>query len=245
MNAAPPPRTGTGRPIRPLASRRRAALFELQRLRQFLCECTLRTLGPAGASVLRAGAAIVAIGSLRGWRTGRWRTGKWRTGKWRTGRWRTWRSTSASTGARSGPGDTALRLWRLSGIRAQQALFERRTIETPDDGIHLFLIRRFDEGETLRFLSFGVTDHFDVIGHEVVCGEPRLDIVGGHPQREISEENGITHPIVQLTPFGMLGKGFGGLIHGSTFIVAQALVRLNPKSGVSCRNLANYRYSRA
>ena len=103
----------------------------------------------------------------------------------------------------------ALGLGRLSRIGAQQTLFEGRTIEPPDDGIHLFLIGRFDECETLGFLSFGVTDHFDVIGHEVVCGEPRLDVVGGHPQREISEENGITHPIVQLTPFMLLGRASG------------------------------------
>ena len=78
-------------------------------------------------------------------------------------------------------------------IGAEQAIFERSAIKAADDQIHLFRIGCVDERETLRFLRFGVADHFDVVENQVLCVQPGFDIVLRDPNRQIAEEDGKTH----------------------------------------------------
>ena len=101
-----------------------------------------------------------------------------------------------SMGSRSG---RLLLLWRarsffalrrLSRISPQQAVFERRAIETADDGGHFIGGGRFYEGEALRLLCFVIADHLYGIGHEIFGGQPLLNIVGGDPRREVAKKNG-------------------------------------------------------
>ncbi len=54
-------------------------------------------------------------------------------------------------------------LRRLRWVCAKKTIFERCTIKPADDGIHLFGIRSINEGESLRFLCFRVSDYFDGI----------------------------------------------------------------------------------
>ena len=88
---------------------------------------------------------------------------------------------------------------RLSGIRTKEAVLERCSIETPDDGLHLLSVGGFNKSEAFGLLRLGITDYFDTIGNQVFCGEPRLDIVCGHPDRKISKKNGGTHSVGLFT----------------------------------------------
>ena len=81
-------------------------------------------------------------------------------------------------------------LRRLSRVGPQQAVFERRAIETADDGGHFIGCGRFYEGETLRLLCFVIADHLYGIGHKIFGGQPLLNIVGGDPRREVAKKNG-------------------------------------------------------
>lgn len=98
------------------------------------------------------------------------------------------------TGSRCGSG--ALAAGRLSRIGAQQAIFQRRPVKAPDDRLHLLAVRSFDKCEAFGFLSFRVADDFDRIGHQALGRQPGLDVVSGHPYRQVSEEDGATHSIV-------------------------------------------------
>lgn len=89
-------------------------------------------------------------------------------------------------------------------IRAEKAILKRSAVEAADDGFHLFVVRRFDEGETLGLLSLGVANDLDVIEHEVFRGKPGFDIVLCYPGREISEENGKAHLIVVFCSVGKI-----------------------------------------
>jgi hypothetical protein len=93
----------------------------------------------------------------------------------------------------------------LRRICAKEAIFEGRTIEPADDGIHLFGVRCINEGESLRFLCFRVADHFHSIRNQVLCGKPRFDIVCGYPDGDISEKNGKALSLGLLTPWGFFG----------------------------------------
>lgn len=119
-------------------------------------------------------------------------------------------STHSYTGVHSGTGllrtgkltarnRTLFGLGRLSGICTKKAVFKRRAVESADDGLHLFRVRSFDEREALRLLRLGVTDYFNAVGNQVFCGEPRLDVVGSHPDRKISKKNGGTHSVGLFT----------------------------------------------
>jgi hypothetical protein len=88
-----------------------------------------------------------------------------------------------------------LALGRLGGVGAQETIFQRRAIESPDDRLHFVGCRRFDECESLGFLCFVVPDHFNGVGDEVFGGEPLLNIVGGNPCGEISQKNGKAHSV--------------------------------------------------
>ena len=73
-------------------------------------------------------------------------------------------------------------------VSAQQPVFQRGTVKTADDQIHLFRVGRIDKGETLRFLRLRITDYLDVIVYEVFCVKPGLDVVLGDPDGQVSEE---------------------------------------------------------
>ena len=87
-------------------------------------------------------------------------------------------------------------LRRLGRIRAQQAIFERRTIETANNGGHFIGGGRFDKSEALGFLRFVVADHFDGVGHEIFGGQPLFNIVGGDPCGEVAKKNGKAHSVI-------------------------------------------------
>ncbi len=89
---------------------------------------------------------------------------------------------------------------RLSGISAQQTVLERSPIKAADDGVHLIAVGSFDKSETFGFLSIRIADYFDRIGDQVFCGEPGFNIVGGHPEGEISEKYGEAHSVAVNTP---------------------------------------------
>ena len=86
-----------------------------------------------------------------------------------------------------------LGFWRLRLIGAQQPVFQRRAIKSPDDEVHFFRVRSVDEGESLRFLRLRVANHFHVVVYEVFCVQPGLNIVLGYPDRQVSEEDRKAH----------------------------------------------------
>ena len=59
------------------------------------------------------------------------------------------------------------RLWRLRGIRAEQTVLKRRSIETSDNGVHFFGIRRFNKRESLGLLCFRIADNLDRVCDQV------------------------------------------------------------------------------
>src|SRR5579871_600978 len=95
---------------------------------------------------------------------------------------------------------------RLGLICPQQSIFQRSAIEAADDRVHLFRVRRIDEGESLRFLRLWVANYFYVVVYKVFCVEPGLDIVLGNPDRQISEENSEAHSGASLLRFRGFGK---------------------------------------
>jgi len=109
------------------------------------------------------------------------RTDRWRSCRWL---WRLWPTR----------GILAFRWLRRVG--PQQAVFERRPIETADDGGHLIGGRRFDKCEALRFLRFVITDYFDAVGHQIFGGQPLLDVISGDPRGQIAQKNGKAHSVI-------------------------------------------------
>lgn len=108
------------------------------------------------------------------------------------------RSSRSGAWSRSTHGTALLtfRLRRLRRVGPEQAIFEGCSIETADDGTHLFRIGRFDKSEALRFLRFGVADHFNRVRDQVLGAKPALDIVRGHPSGQIAQKDGKTHSAV-------------------------------------------------
>lgn len=98
-------------------------------------------------------------------------------------------------------------LRRLRWVCAKETIFERCTIKPADDGIHLFGIRSINEGESLRFLCFRVADYLDSIRNQAFCGKPRLNIVSGYPDGDISEKYSKAHSLGLFTPWGFSGPG--------------------------------------
>ena len=88
----------------------------------------------------------------------------------------------------------------LGRVGAKKTILQRGSIKPPDYGIHLFLIWRFDKSEALRLLGLWVADNLYRVCDQVFGRQPRFDIVGCHPNREISEENGKAHEIVVYAP---------------------------------------------
>ena len=81
---------------------------------------------------------------------------------------------------------SVLAFWRLSWIGAQQAIFQRRAVETFDDGGHFVGGWRIDEGEAFGFLGFVVADYLYGIGDEVFGSEPLFNIVGSDPGGQVA-----------------------------------------------------------
>ena len=54
-------------------------------------------------------------------------------------------------------------------------------------------VRGIDKCEALGFLSFGIADDLNSVGHQTFGGQPRPDIVCGHPYGEVSEKYGKAH----------------------------------------------------
>ena len=82
---------------------------------------------------------------------------------------------------------------RLGAVRAQDAIFERRSIKPPDYCVHFVAIGRINESEAFGFLGFRITNHFDSVGNKVLGLKPGPDVVGCHPGGKVAEKNGITH----------------------------------------------------
>lgn len=137
---------------------------------------------------------------------------------------RTHRSGAIHLALANGSGSQSLGLRRLSLVRPEEPVFQRCAIESADDQIHLFRVRRVDEREALGLLSLRVADHFDIVEDKVFCVEPRLDIVFGNPNRQISEKYGEGHSKVSLTPLsGIWRNCFLEAIHESYTMVSQQI----------------------
>ena len=79
-------------------------------------------------------------------------------------------------------GCSSLALGRLRGVRPEQFIFQRRTIEAANDRLHFVLRGRFNERESFRFLRLVVTDDLNRIRNQVVSRQPLLNIVGRDPR---------------------------------------------------------------
>ena len=171
---------------------------ELESFGQFFRESAMRALGASIGTRRRA--FVLPAASLPA----------------RAGGWRSPIHLSGLSGALTLTlaGNSGLR--RLSLIGAQQPVFQRGTVETADDQIHLFRVGCIDEGEPLRFLGLRIADYLDVIVDEVFCVKPGLDVVLRNPDRQISKEHCETHSVVSLTPFSGIGRNcFADAIHES------------------------------
>src|SRR5216683_4805260 len=74
----------------------------------------------------------------------------------------------------------------LCRIGAKKLAFERRAVKTPNDGLHLLRRGGFHEREAFGLLRLVIANYLDGIRYQVFRGEPSLDVVSGHPCREIS-----------------------------------------------------------
>jgi hypothetical protein len=134
------------------------------------------------------------------------------------------RSKSARSGTIPGPHGT-LRLWRLCWICPEKTVFEWCAIEAADDSVHLFRVGGVDKREALRFLCFGVADHFDRVGNQGFGAEPALDIVSCDPDGQISKKDRKTHSGVI---FDSMGRGFASKeIHRSTLMLPHSFQAVN------------------
>ena len=140
----------------PLRSTEPPALVFLQRFGQFLSERALRSLVLVRAPVLFA-AAFAPHGSIAGRRSRRCR------------------------GPPCHRRPLLARLRWLSLVGSQQAILQRRSVESADDQVHLFRVRRVDECETFGLLRFRVAYDFDIVEDEILGVQPRLDVVLGYP----------------------------------------------------------------
>ena len=71
----------------------------------------------------------------------------------------------------------------LGLIRSKETILERGAVKASDDGVHLFRIGCVDKGEALRFLRFGIPNHFDVVKDQALGIQPGLDVVLRYPNR--------------------------------------------------------------
>jgi hypothetical protein len=101
-----------------------------------------------------------------------------------------------------------LRPGGLRRIGAEQAVFQGRAIKPADNRVHLLRVGSIDESEALGLLRFGIADHFNCVRNQIFGGEPSSDIVRGHPNGQVAQENGKTHSMVVFD--SMRGFCFGG-----------------------------------
>src|ERR1035438_10144702 len=75
--------------------------------------------------------------------------------------WSGWNAVDgcAGDGRLSTARRSILTFGRLSGISAQQAVFQGSPIKSADDGLHLIAGGRFDEREAFGLLGFVISDH--------------------------------------------------------------------------------------
>jgi len=95
----------------------------------------------------------------------------------------------------------------LRRVRTQKLVFEGRAVKSADDGLHLLLIGRLDEGEAFRLLRFRIADDLDGICHKAFRVEPGLNIVRGHPDGKVAKKDSETHSVKFITPLVELPVG--------------------------------------
>jgi len=74
-----------------------------------------------------------------------------------------------------------LALSRLCRVGAKQLAFERRTVKTTDNVLHLIRRGGLHEREAFGLLRFVVADDFDGIRHQIFRRQPSFDVVSGDP----------------------------------------------------------------
>ena len=83
---------------------------------------------------------------------------------------------SGSTGgSRASYGRGNCTFGRLGRVGAKNFVFERGSVESPDDGLHFIRCRGLDERESFGFLRFVVPDHLHRIRDGVFGREPLFD----------------------------------------------------------------------
>jgi len=171
------------------------ARLKLESFGQFFRECAVRSL--RSVRIVVSGALMLSASAFTA-RTGGRRSSIHLTG-WSSGTW----------ALALGPG-------RLGLVGPQQPVFQRCTVETADDQVHLFRVGRVDKCKPLGLLGLRIADHLHVIVDEVFCVKPGLDVILGNPDGQISEEHCETHSVVSLTPFlGIVRNCFADAIHES------------------------------
>jgi hypothetical protein len=110
----------------------------------------------------------------------------------------------------------------LRRVGAKQAVFQRRAIEPADNRVHLLGVGSIDECEALGLLCFGIADHFDRVRNQIFSGEPAFDIVRGHPNGQVAQENSKTHSMVVFDSMrGFCFEGLSTHYHATTFCVTR------------------------
>ncbi len=179
-----------------------------------------KALGPADGLLCPAGGLPCPAGGLPSTLT--------RAALTRAAAMNTRAGDAAGAGATRGAASLPSWLGRLRGIGAQQPVFERRPIETADDGVHLFRIRCFDKCESLGFLRFGIADHFNGVRDQAFGCKPAPDIVRSHPNGQIAQKDRKTHSMVI---FDSIRWGFCSAenFHEGTLILPQSGAAVNRK----------------
>src|SRR5690348_15727213 len=157
----------------------------LQSLGKLFGEGTVRAIiGPLGSALLMTpGRTLIGTRSLPG-RRRRALVGRRRSLRMAVALRRTHR-----------PALLPLRLGRLRRVGAKQPVLQGSAVKTADDGVHLLRVRRVNEREALRLLRFRIANHFNCVRNQVLGAKPALDIVRGHPSRQIAKKDGKTHSI--------------------------------------------------
>jgi hypothetical protein len=112
----------------------------------------------------------------------------------------------------------ALRPGRLRRIGAEQAIFQRRAVKPADDRVHLLGVGGIDKREPLGLLRFGIADHFNRVRNQIFSGEPAFNIVRGHPNGQVAQENSKTHSMVVFDSM----RGFASKVFRRTIMLSHS-----------------------
>jgi len=123
---------------------------------------------------------------------------------------------------------------RLRLVRSQEAILERCTVKTSDDGIHLFRVGRVDEGKAFRLLCFWVADDFDIVIDKALGVQPALDVVLCHPDGKVSKKDSKAHSGLFSAPLLWILGSFADAIHEATLILTQGVQSRQEKSTCKC-----------